>query len=94
MSWSLSVLASGFITGLSRTPERNSRSCSTMYTALCPASRGHSGAELLPFGPWHAEHTADFAAPCVASPSLKGSSGGAPEGAAVSAAGVVAAPGV
>src|SRR6516162_9609397 len=77
MSWSLRVLASGFMTGLLRTPERNSRSCSATYTALCPASRGHSGLELFPLGPWQAEQTTAFAVPRVASPSVKGSWAGA-----------------
>src|SRR5579862_4462012 len=61
--------------GLLRTPERNSRSCSAMYTALCPASRGHSALVLLPFGPWQEEHTAALVAPLVALPWVKGSSG-------------------
>src|SRR5579863_7920209 len=75
MSWSLSPVASGRMTGLLRTPERNRRSCSAMYTALCPARRGQSGLVLLPFGPWQEEHTAALVAPLVVLPWVKGRSG-------------------
>ena len=74
MSWSLSEAASGCITGLARTPERNSRSCCAMYTAFWPARRGHSGLVLLPSGPWQAAHTAALVAPSAALPLVNGKS--------------------
>src|SRR5579863_3498513 len=72
MSWSLRAAASGFMMGLSRAPDLNSRSCSAMYTALCPASRGHSGLVLLPCGPWHEEHSAALPSPLAALPVVNG----------------------
>src|SRR5579862_3170743 len=91
MSWSLSVLANGFIIGLLRTPDLNSRSCSAMYTALWPASRGQSGLVLLPFGPWHAIHTAALVAPSASLPWANGASGGAAGVAAVASVAAAAA---
>src|SRR5580704_6435054 len=85
MSWSLRLAASGFMMGLSRTPERKRRNCSAMYTALWPASRGHSGLTLLPFGPWQDEQTADLVAPSATLPLLNGT-----PGVAAAAAGVAA----
>src|SRR5580692_8527631 len=72
MSWSDSALTIGIMTGLARAPDLNMRSCSAMYTALCPASRGHSGLVLLPATPWQAAHTAALVAPSATLPCVKG----------------------
>src|SRR5580692_9436255 len=72
MSWSDSALTIGIITGLARAPDLNMRSCSAMYTALWPASRGHNGLVLLPATPWQAEHTAALVAPSATLPWVKG----------------------
>src|SRR4029077_17279534 len=86
MSWSESEVAMGIMTGFGRAPERNRRSCPAMYTALWPASRGQSGVVLLPFGPWHAAHTAALVAPSAGLPWVNGESG-ALAGVATAAAG-------
>src|SRR5512134_139275 len=59
---------SGNITGLLRFFALNIANCSRRYAAFWPARLGHSGLALLPFGPWHATHTAALAAPASAEP--------------------------